>query len=151
MRRRTHDHIGGVMIQHIVSYLATALVFLAIDYVWLTQVATRFYFDRIGHLLMEKPNLGAAAAFYLIYVVGIVIFAVAPALKTGNVSTAIMFGALFGFFTYATYDVTNYATLREWPFIVVVVDISWGTVLSAVSAALGYQLTRMAMSLFASP
>lgn len=138
------------MIQHVVSYLATALVFLAIDYVWLTQVATRFYFDRIGHLLMDKPNMGAAAAFYLIYVVGIVIFAVGPALKTGNVSTAVLFGALFGFFTYATYDVTNYATLRDWPFIVVIVDISWGAILSAVSAGLGYLLTRFAMSLLVS-
>ncbi|WP_150523892.1 DUF2177 family protein [Roseibium sediminis] len=138
------------MIQHVVSYLATALVFLAIDYVWLSQVATRFYFDRIGHLLMDKPNMGAAAAFYLIYVVGIVIFAVGPALKTGNISTAVLFGALFGFFTYATYDVTNYATLRDWPFIVVIVDISWGTILSAVSAGLGYLLTRLAMSLLVS-
>lgn len=138
------------MIQHVVSYLATALVFLAIDYVWLSQVATRFYFDRIGHLLMDKPNMGAAAAFYLIYVVGIVIFAVGPALKTGNISTAVLFGALFGFFTYATYDVTNYATLRDWPFIVVIVDISWGTILSAVSAGLGYLLTRLAMLLLVS-
>lgn len=133
------------MLQFIVSYLATAFVFLAIDYVWLTQVATRFYFDRIGHLLMDKPNMAAAAAFYLIYVVGIVIFAVMPALKSGSLTTALVFGALFGFFTYATYDVTNYATLKGWPLIVVIVDVAWGTVLSAVSASLGFVLTRMVL------
>jgi len=130
------------MFHHIVAYLTTAIVFLAIDYVWLTQVATRFYFDRIGHLLMDKPNLAAAGAFYIIYVVGIVIFAVAPALKSESVVTAVVYGALFGFFTYATYDVTNYATLRDWPVIVVIVDVIWGTVLSAVSATAGYFLSR---------
>ena len=72
------------MVQLITAYIATAVVFLAVDYVWLTQVATRFYFDRIGHLLMDKPNLAAAGAFYIIYVVGIVVFAVAPAFEIGK-------------------------------------------------------------------
>ncbi|GGB34839.1 membrane protein [Roseibium aquae] len=134
------------MIHHITAYITTAIVFLAIDYVWLTQVATRFYFDRIGHLLMDKPNLAAAGVFYIVYVVGIVIFAVAPALKSESVTTALVYGALFGFFTYATYDVTNYATLKDWPLIVVVVDVIWGTVLSAVSAVAGFFLTRMILS-----
>ncbi|MBO6757398.1 MAG: DUF2177 family protein [Roseibium sp.] len=130
------------MVQYLVAYITTALVFLSIDYVWLTQVATRFYFDRIGHLLMDKPNLAAAGAFYVIYVIGIVVFAVVPALKSDSVLTALIFGALFGFFTYATYDVTNYATLRGWPVIVMVVDITWGTFLGAVSAVSGFYLTR---------
>ncbi|QFT30745.1 DUF2177 family protein [Roseibium porphyridii] len=131
------------MLQNVIAYFATALVFLGVDYVWLSQVATRFYFDRIGHLLMDKPNMAAAGAFYIIYIVGIVIFAVAPALKSESLMTAIVYGALFGFFTYATYDVTNYATLKNWPVIVAVVDISWGTVLSAFSAGMGYILTRL--------
>jgi len=131
------------MVQYVTAYFATALVFLAVDYVWLSQIATRFYFDRIGHLLMDKPNMGAAGAFYIIYVVGIVIFAVAPALKSESLAIAIVYGAMFGFFTYATYDVTNYATLRNWPVIVTVVDVAWGTVLSAFSAGMGYVLTRM--------
>ncbi|MBG6146579.1 MAG: DUF2177 family protein [Roseibium album] len=131
------------MVQHAIAYIATALVFLAVDYVWLSQVATRFYFDRIGHLLMDKPNMAAAGAFYIIYVVGIVVFAVAPALKSESLATAVIYGAMFGFFTYATYDVTNYATLRNWPVIVTVVDVSWGTALSAFSAGMGYTLTRM--------
>ncbi|MTI43597.1 putative membrane protein [Roseibium hamelinense] len=130
------------MIQYVIAYIATAIVFLAIDYVWLTQVATRFYFDRIGHLLMDKPNLAAAGAFYIIYVVGIVIFAVSPALKSESIVSAVLLGALFGFFTYATYDVTNYATLKGWPVIVVFVDVLWGTFLGAVSACAGFLITR---------
>ncbi|MBN9673662.1 DUF2177 family protein [Roseibium aggregatum] len=130
------------MAKLVTAYFTTALVFLAVDYVWLTRVATRFYFDRIGHLLMDKPNLAAAGLFYILYVVGIVVFAVAPALKSESVWIAVVYGALFGFFTYATYDVTNYATLKGWPAEVVAVDVAWGTVLSGFSAAAGYLLTR---------
>lgn len=131
------------MFQYITAYLTTAIVFFAIDYVWLSQIATRFYFDRLGHILLDKPNMAAAGGFYVIYVVGLVIFAVAPALKAETVLTALVLGALFGFFTYATYDMTNYATLKGWPFIVVVVDVAWGTVLGATAAMAGYLLTRM--------
>jgi uncharacterized membrane protein len=130
-------------LKYVTAYIATVLVFLAVDYVWLTQVSTRFYVDRIGHLMMERPNIAAAGVFYLFYVVGIVVFAVAPALKAESLSTAILLGGLFGLFTYGTYDVTNYATLRDWPVSVVVVDIAWGTVLSAVSATAGYTVTRL--------
>ncbi|MEM9632007.1 MAG: DUF2177 family protein [Pseudomonadota bacterium] len=131
------------MIQLAAAYFFTALVFLAVDYVWLSQVATRFYFDRIGHLLMDKPNMAAAGAFYVIYIVGIVFFAVAPALKADSLAIAVIYGAMFGFFTYATYDVTNFATLRNWPVIVTIVDVAWGTSLSAVSACGGYLFARM--------
>lgn len=127
---------------YLLAYISTAIVFLAIDFVWLSQIAPRFYFGHLGHLLLEKPNLLAAAGFYLVYVVGLVIFAVAPALKAESITTALLFGALFGFFTYATYDMTNYATLKGWPFVVVAVDIVWGTLLSAVAAWSGYMITR---------
>lgn len=133
------------MTQLVTAYFTTALVFLAVDYIWLSQVATRFYVDRIGHLLMEKPNLAAAGVFYIIYVVGIVFFAVAPALKSESLATAVGFGAMFGFFTYATYDVTNYATLRDWPVAVAIVDVAWGAALSAFSAGAGYSLTRLTL------
>ncbi|MEM5585438.1 DUF2177 family protein [Roseibium sp. AS2] len=131
------------MPQLVIAYFATALVFLAIDFVWLTQVATRFYYDRLGHLLMDKPNLVAAGLFYILYVVGIVVFAVAPALKGESIATALIYGALFGFFTYATYDLTNFATLRNWPLAVVAVDVAWGTFLAGFSAGAGYYLTRL--------
>lgn len=134
------------MIQYLAAYAFTAVVFLAIDFLWLSKIARRFYVDALGDLLLDAPKLGAAAGFYALYVVGIVIFAVAPALREGSVLTALGYGALFGFFAYATYDMTNYATLRGWPLSVVVVDIAWGTVLTGVSAALGTLATRMIVS-----
>ena len=133
------------MTRYLAAYGFTLMVFLAIDFVWLSQIARKFYFERIGHLMADKPNLTAAVVFYAVYVVGIVIFAVAPALKSGSVMTALGYGALFGFFAYATYDMTNYATLKNWPVMVTVVDIAWGTFLTGISAAAGYYLTRIAV------
>jgi uncharacterized membrane protein len=92
--------------------------------------------------MMDRPNMSAAALFYLIYVVGIVLFAVGPALKNESLVYAIAYGALFGFFTYATYDLTNYATLKDWPVMVAVVDTAWGTALAGFSAGAGYLLSR---------
>lgn len=125
------------MTHYIAAYFATALVFLGIDYIWLAKIATRFYAENLGHLMMEKPNFAAAGGFYILYIVGIVIFAISPAMRTGSLSTALVYGALFGFFAYSTYDVTNYATLRGWPILVVGVDVLWGTVLTSVSAGAG--------------
>ncbi|MBO6890932.1 MAG: DUF2177 family protein [Roseibium sp.] len=133
------------MTQYLVAYAFTALVFLGIDFVWLSKVAKTFYFDRIGEHLRDSPLMGAAAAFYALYVVGILIFAVLPGLRNDSVATALMYGALFGFFCYATYDVTNYATLRDWPLSVLIVDVIWGTALTGVSAALGTWATRLVL------
>ena len=126
------------MIRYLAAYVATVVAFLAIDFVWLTRIAKHFYADRLGKLLREKPNLVAASGFYALYVVGIVIFAVSPALADGSALTAFIRGALFGFFAYATYDMTNFATLRHWPLSVTVVDIAWGTALTGTSALIGY-------------
>ena len=131
------------MVQYLTAYGVTAVVFLVIDFIWLSQVARGFYFDRLGDLLLDKPNLAAATAFYAIYVVGIIIFSVAPALRADSATSALTYGALFGFFAYATYDMTNYATLRNWPLEVSLVDIAWGTCLTGVSALIGYTLTRL--------
>ncbi|ADZ69597.1 DUF2177 family protein [Polymorphum gilvum] len=130
------------MTHYLVAYAATAAAFLLVDFIWLSQIATRFYFDRIGHLMMDKPNLAVAAVFYAVYVIGILIFAVVPALKAGSMPTAVLYGALFGFFAYATYDMTNYATLRDWPIVVAVVDVAWGTALTGFAAGFGYWATR---------
>lgn len=130
------------MVQYLTAYAVTAAVFLGIDFVWLSKIAKRFYFERLGDLLLEKPNIGAAVAFYAIYVVGIIIFAVVPALREQSAATALVYGALFGFFAYATYDMTNYATLRNWSLTVSLVDIAWGTFLTGISAWLGYLGTR---------
>ena len=131
------------MLQYLVAYIVSLAAFLAIDFVWLSRIAKNFYFEQLGHLLMERPNFTAAGVFYALYVVGIVIFAVAPALKEGSAVTALVYGALFGFFCYATYDMTNYATLRDWPISVVLVDIVWGTFLTGITAWIGYLGTRI--------
>ncbi|PTW54328.1 putative membrane protein [Breoghania corrubedonensis] len=130
------------MLQYFTAYVLTAFVFLAIDFLWLTRVAKSFYFSRLGDMLLDTPRLGAAAAFYAVYVVGILIFAVVPALRSDSVGTALLYGSLFGLFTYATYDMTNYATLKGWPFSVVIVDVAWGACLTGVSAAIGCWATR---------
>ncbi len=131
------------MVQYVAAYVGTAVVFLAIDFVWLAWIARGFYASRMGDLLLETPNYGAAAVFYALYLVGVIIFAVAPALKTGSPASALLYGALFGFFAYATYDMTNYATLRNWPLAVSVVDMAWGTAITGLSAFAGYHAARV--------
>jgi uncharacterized membrane protein len=121
------------MQKYLISYFITALIFLSIDAIWLGIVAKKFYFNNLGYLLAEKPNFIAAGIFYLIYVIGIVIFAISPAL---------IYGSLFGFFAYLTYDMTNYSTVKNWPIIITFVDILWGTILTGFSACAGYIVTR---------
>ncbi|MBD3366321.1 DUF2177 family protein [candidate division WWE3 bacterium] len=127
---------------YIKLHFLTFLVFLGIDAVWLIKIAPKFYQKHIGHLLADKPNLIPALVFYLLNIIGILIFAVNPALKESSVKKAVIFGALYGFFTYATYDLTNLATLKGWPLKVTVVDICWGTFLSAVVALAGFYIGR---------
>lgn len=131
------------MTRYMTAYGITVVVFLLIDFIWLSQVARGFYFDRLSHLLMDQPNLAAAAGFYAFYVIGIVIFAINPAFQSGSAMTALIYGAMFGFFAYATYDMTNYATLKDWPIEVVVVDVVWGAVITGFSAFVGFWGTRL--------
>ena len=121
-------------------YLASFAVFLAIDFVWLSFVATQFYADQIGFLLAPQPNIVAAGIFYAIFVVGLLYFVVVPALKIkqSKVSTVALAGAFFGVVTYATYELTNLATIDNWPLLLVAVDMIWGTVLSSSVAAMGF-------------
>jgi uncharacterized membrane protein len=115
-------------------YATTLVIFFAIDLVWLGVVAKNFYRQHIGHLLGAEVNWGAAVLFYLVYIAGIVVFAVKPALDAGSAARALTHGALFGFIAYATYDLTNQATMRDWPVLVTVVDLAWGSVLTATVA-----------------
>lgn len=126
---------------YVIAYISTAILFLGVDALWLGVVARNFYTGQIGHLMAANPQLWIAAAFYAVYVIGILIFAVLPALNGGSWQTALIYGALFGFFAYATYDLTNMATLRDWPVAMVVVDVAWGTVLTGMSALGGYLIT----------
>ena len=130
------------LLLNIKLYLLTFVVFLGIDAVWLAKVAPNFYKTNIGHLMTEKPNLTAAGIFYFINIFGILIFALIPALNKNSLSTAFLLGALYGLVTYATYDLTNLATLRDWPLKVTLVDITWGTFLSSVTAGVGFLLAK---------
>ncbi len=126
------------MPEYVIAYLATVVPFLIIDIVWLKYVAGPFFAKHIRHLMAPKVNVGAAMAFYLLYVVGIVFFSVMPALADGSWQTAAINGAMLGLIAYGTFDMTNYASLRDYPFVLVAVDVPWGTVLTAASGVAGY-------------
>ena len=126
-------------------YLLIIPVFFAIDMIWLGLAARGFYRNNLGHLLRPDVNWAAAIVFYLLYIAGIMIFAIMPALEDNSLRHAVLFGGLFGFFAYATYDLTNLATLKGWPLNVAVVDIFWGIVLTASVAAAGFFIGRWLM------
>ncbi|THD42480.1 MAG: DUF2177 family protein [Bradyrhizobium sp.] len=120
------------------GYVATLVALVAADMVWLGTMAERLYRPTLGDILASNVNLPAAIVFYLIFPVGLMIFAVTPALRSGSLATASLNGALLGFFAYATYDLTNQATLRNWTTQLTIVDIAWGIVLGALAASAGY-------------
>ncbi len=128
-------------LQYIALYGLTVPVFFLIDMVWLGFVAKDFYQSKLGYLL-GPVNWPAALTFYFIYIVGILIFAVVPALTGCSLMKALVMGVLFGFFAYATYDLTNYATVKDWPLSVVLVDIVWGLVLTGSVASISYLIGK---------
>jgi len=132
--------------QMVILYLITLAVFFLIDMVWLGVVAKGFYRRHLGTMLSPKVNWGAAILFYLLFIAGLLIFVIRPAFAQGTVLPALLLGALFGLISYATYDLSNLATLRDWPLIVTVVDLVWGTTLgglvSLISTLLGRWLLR---------
>lgn len=135
-----------MLYQLVIAYISTAFVFFAIDFVWLSKMTGLFYRARMGDMLLAQPNFAVAGAFYLIYVAGIVYLAVLPALTSGNWSTALISGAVLGLVAYGTYDMTNLATLKNWSLSLSIVDIAWGTFLTAVSATAGYLVVSVIMS-----
>ena len=118
------------------ALLATFAVMAVFDGAWLLGVARGFYRTHLGFLMAERPNWAAAGAFYLLYAIGVTVFATQPGIDDGSAVTAAWRGGLFGLVAYATYDLTNMATLRGWPTIVTIVDMAWGTVLSAAVAGI---------------
>ena len=126
----------------VASYLLTAAVFLAVDLLWLGVVARGLYRRHLGHLLTDDVRWSAALVFYALFIVGIFVFSILPAVERESAVQAVVMGALFGFFTYATYDLTNLATLERWPLAIVFVDIPWGAVLTGVTALAGYHVVR---------
>lgn len=130
------------------AYALTALVFLALDAVWLSSMHTTLYQPAIGHLLSGTVDWTAAGLFYALYITGLLVFAVAPALTSGRWGVALGRGALFGLLAYATYDLTNQATLKVWATKITVADILWGTFVTALAATAGYHALRWAAAKF---
>jgi uncharacterized membrane protein len=119
-------------------FLIALPVFLGIDMIWLVLVARKFYQQQIGILMKPEINWFAAIIFYLLFIVGLVTFVISPAVEKQSWVHALMFGALFGLITYATYDLTNLATLKDWPLLVTIVDLIWGSVLAASISVITY-------------
>ena len=115
----------------ITLYIIALPVFLVIDMIWLIFVAKNFYAQQIGFLMKTEINWPAAIIFYLLFIVGLIVFVIAPALEKNSWSHALMYGALFGLVAYATYDLTNLATMKNWPVIITIVDLAWGLTVAA--------------------
>lgn len=130
-----------MIVKYLIAYIATGISFAVIDSFWLRTMYTRLYVPEIGELLMKGLRWGPAIVFYLLYILGIMVFAVSPALQSGKWQTALIQGAMFGFFCYMTYDLTNYATLKVWSLKVTILDMIWGTLLTGGAALGGYLIT----------
>lgn len=127
---------------YIVAYIASLIVFGALDAIWLTTMTSRIYRPVLGDILLSDLRIAPALAFYLLYPVGLVVFATMPALRAGSAGTALAHGALFGLIAYATYDLTNYATLRSWTLQITLIDLAYGTVVAGLTALAAYQAAR---------
>jgi len=129
------------------GYVAALVAFVGLDMTWLSATVERVYRPALSDILATTVNLPAAIAFYLIFPAGLTIFAVAPAVKVGAIGEAALYGGLLGLFAYATYDLTNQATLRAWSTQLTLIDVAWGFALSGVAATIGY----LAASQFSAP
>lgn len=130
------------MAYYLKLYLVTLIAFFAIDMVWLGLVARTFYRQHLGFLLAPSPNWLAALIFYLLFIVGILTFVVLPGLQVNSLKTTLLRAALFGLITYATYDLTNLATVKDWPVIVTLVDLAWGMFLSVAVSSISFMAGR---------
>lgn len=128
---------------YLVAYVASMIVFVGLDAVWLSLMGPRLYRPVLGDMLAEKLNAPAAIAFYLVYGLGVMVLAIAPALREGAGSRAALKGAALGLVAYATYDLTNQATLRAWATRLTLADMAWGATLTALAAYAGFQTARL--------
>lgn len=128
--------------EHIKTFFIAFAVFLGIDMLWLTVIAQKFYKAQIGHLMADKAKLLPAAIFYVLFIAAMAYFVIAPALEHQNLSRLILSAAIFGLVTYATYDLTNMATLKDWPILVTVVDLAWGTFISLAVSVITYLIRK---------
>ena len=131
------------MLRYAVAWLGAGLLLAGLDAVWLTTTNTTLYRPALGQVLAASPRLVPAVLFYVVYLVGVVVFAVAPAIRSGRWRDATVMGALLGFFCYATYDLTNQATLVVWATKITLLDLCWGTFLTASGATAGYFASKL--------
>lgn len=134
------------MSPYLVAWAATAVVMVALDLLWLGLIAKPYYQESIGHLLASQPKTAVACLFYAVYPVGLMVFAVAPFRQSIGSTDAAIHAAMFGAFAYATYDLTNLATLRDWPIGISLLDLAWGTLVSTLAGTAG----KLALDRFAS-
>jgi uncharacterized membrane protein len=127
-----------MMTYYLKLYLVLLVAFFAIDMLWLGLAARSFYQKHLGFLMAPSPNWFAAVIFYLLFIVGLLVFVVVPGLESGSFKITLMRAALFGLITYATYDLTNLATIKDWPFLLTVVDLLWGVFLSVSVSSIGF-------------
>jgi uncharacterized membrane protein len=131
-----------ILFKWLASYVLTSIVFFAIDMVWLGFLAKNLYRKHLFGLLADQVNWTAAITFYLLFIVGIFVFVILPAVEKNSLFTALWLGAFFGVITYATYDLTNLATLKNWPIAIVFIDIAWGAVLTSLVSMAGYGIHK---------
>lgn len=130
------------MLDFIKIYLTSFVVFFVIDLIWLGVIAQKLYSKYLGYIMKEKPNWMAAILFYLLYIIGLVFFVINPALEKSSWQYALFAGLFFGFITYATYDLTNLATLKDWPLTITIIDLIWGSVLGASVSVITYAIIK---------
>jgi len=123
-------------------YLVTLLAFLVIDAIWLGFIARGFYGEHLDYLLKSDPNWAAAFLFYVLFIAGVLVFVVVPNAQHDSVKRVLIYGAFFGLVTFATYDLTNLALIRDWPVVVTVVDLAWGTVIGASLSCVSFFAAR---------
>ena len=128
--------------ENIKTFFVAFAVFLGIDMLWLTVIAQKFYKAQIGHLMADKAKLLPAAIFYVLFIAAMVYFVIAPALEHQSLTRLIVSAVIFGLVAYATYDLTNMATLKEWPLLVTVVDLTWGTFISLAVSLITYLIRK---------
>ena len=133
------------MVYYLKLYLATLIAFFAIDMVWLGFVARTLYRKHLGFLMAASPNWIAAIIFYLLFIVGVLVFVVLPGLEDNSLKTTLLRAALFGLITYGTYDLTNLATVKDWPLMITIVDLIWGTALSVMVSYISFMAGKWLM------
>lgn len=127
----------------IITFIISLITFVLLDIIWLGVISKNLYSSEIGHLMSERLNYLAVIAFYLVFITGLVILAIMPGLKETELKRTIINAAVLGFVSYATYDLTNYATLKDWPLRVVLIDISWGTFISTITSIVGFYISSL--------